>query len=150
MGVTVTLVSRRDEVVRSMQDIAAKRMEAACMTVRDETKQMLTGTRHGLRYKVPTTGKRIGEGRSKAGTGVWYTASAPGEAPAVRLGALRSSIDYAIHGAGRALVGEIGTPQLYGVHLEYGTIHMGARPWLRKTFEACTARIIELWRRPWF
>jgi hypothetical protein len=146
----VTLVSRRAETVKSLQDVAAQRMLGAVILVKNATVETLTGQRHGRMYKVPTTGRgRIGEGRSKAGTGVWYRASAPGEAPAVRLDALRGSVDYKVHGEGKTIMGDVGTRLPYGKYLEYGTLRMSARPWLRKTFEACTEQIVALWRRPW-
>lgn len=146
----VTLISRRAEVIRTLDGVAAERMKQAVISVRNETQEVLSGVRHGRRYKVPTTGTgRIGEGRSRPGTGVWYTASAPGESPAVRLGGLRASVDYHIAGVGRTIVGDVGTKLAYGASLEYGTERMSARPWLRKSFERTLDTILDIWRRPW-
>jgi hypothetical protein len=147
---TQSFVSHREEVVKSLKDAAAQRMLASVITVKNETTEMLSGQRHGRRYKVPTTGRgRVGEGRSIAGTGVWYTASAPGEAPANRLGGLRGSIDYKVHGEGQSLVGDVGTKLKYGAPLEFGTLRMSARPWLRKSFEKAMDAILGIWGKPW-
>ena len=37
----------------------------------------------------------------------------------------------------------------YGVHLEYGTSKMKARPWLRPSFERSLALVKEILGRPW-
>ena len=147
----MSFVSHRPEAVASIKAAAAQRMLAAVITVQNETKQTLSGQRHGKVYKVPTTGRgRVGEGRSIAGTGARYTASAPGESPAVRLGGLRNSIGYKVHNEGTRLLGDVGTKLEYGQHLEYGTLHISPRPWLRKSFENATGAVLELWRRRWF
>jgi len=152
MGIVMSFVSHRTEAVQSMNDVAAQRMEAACITVQGETQVTFAGERHGKRYKVPTTGKRKGSGRSKAGTGKWYTASKPGEAPAVRLGGLKSSIKYKIQNIGRKLTGDVGTKLPYGRALEYGypPNNLKARPWLRRSFESAEGRIVTIWRQRWF
>jgi len=151
----VSFVSHRSEAVASIKAAAAQRMLAAVITVQNETKQTLSGQRHGKRYKVPTTGRgRVGEGRSKAGTGVWYTASAPGEAPAPRMGfaGLQGSVRYNVHNEGTRLLGDVGTKLEYGRALEYGypPHNLAPRPWLRKSFENATGAVLELWRRRWF
>ena len=147
--ITVSLKSHVPEVVASIKAAAAQRMLASVITVKNETTEMLSGQRHGRRYKVPTTGTRVGEGRSIAGTGVWYTASAPGEAPANRLGGLRGSVDYKVHGEGKSLVGDVGTKLKYGAPLEFGTLRMSARPWLKKSFEKAMDAILGIWGKPW-
>jgi len=147
---SVKFISHRTEAVASIRDAAARRMEAACIEVKNTTKETLSGQRHGKVYKVPTTGRgRIGEGRSIAGTGVRYTASAPGEAPAIRLGGLRASVDYTVSGSGTRLTGDVGTPLKYGAPLEYGSLHISPRPWLKKSFEKSVGRILEIWGRKW-
>ena len=147
--ITVSLKSHVPEVVASIKAVAAERMLASVITVKNETTEMLSGQRHGRRYKVPTTGTRVGEGRSIAGTGVWYTASAPGEAPANRLGGLRGSVDYKVHSEGQNLVGDVGTKLKYGAPLEFGTLRMSARPWLKKSFEKAMDAILGIWGKPW-
>ena len=147
--ITVSLKSHVPEVVASIKAAASQRMLASVITVKNETTEMLSGQRHGRRYKVPTTGTRVGEGRSIAGTGVWYTASAPGEAPANRLGGLRGSVDYKVHGEGQSLVGDVGTKLKYGAPLEFGTLRMSARPWLKKSFEKAMDAILGIWGKPW-
>ena len=150
--ITVSLKSHVPEVVASIKAAAAQRMLASVITVKNETWNVLSGQRHGRRYKVPTTGRgRVGEGRSIAGTGVWYTASAPGEAPAARSGAagLLGSVKYKVHGEGQSLAGDVGTKLKYGAPLEFGTLRMSARPWLKKSFEKAMDAILGIWGKPW-
>ena len=164
MGMTMSFVSHRTEAVRAMNDVAAQRMEAACITVQGETQVTFAGQRHGKVYKLPTTRKSrfggalksgfvlSGGTQQKRGTGKRYTASAPGEAPAVRLGGLKSSIKYKIQNIGRKLTGDVGTKLPYGRALEYGypPNNLKARPWLRRSFESAEGRIVTIWRQRWF
>ena len=62
-----------------------KRGYQAANVLTNEVKKILSGQRSGRIYKVKKTG-----GKSKK-SGVVYTASAPGEPPAVRFGTLRTS-----------------------------------------------------------
>ena len=66
-------------------------------------------------------------------------ASAPGETPATDTGRLVSSVFAQI----QPLSAEVGTDVDYGTHLEFGTVKMGARPWLHPAFEALKKRIRE-------
>lgn len=71
-------------------------------------------------------------------------ASIPGEPPHVRTGALRNSVTHEVGDFEE--IARIGTNLPYGRHLELGTKHMPARPWLRRAFaetRAAVARIFE-------
>lgn len=73
-----------------------------------KVKQKLTGDRSGREYRI---GKR---GRT-------YTASAPGEPPASKSGALRQSITHTMpEWTGDIVSSEVGTAQPYARILEYG------------------------------
>jgi len=163
MGMTVSFVSHRTEAVASIKEAASQRMLAAVITVRNETREVLSGQRHGKVYKLPTTVKSKFEGelssafvlsggtQQKKGTGKRYTASAPGEAPADRTSNLKGKVKYSVRGEGQTLIGDVGTNVKYAAPLEYGypPRNLAARPWLRKSFENATDAILGIWRRPW-
>ena len=110
-----------------------KALTAACDQARNQIVQNLSGQRHGARYKVP-------------GTQTYYTASAPGEYPAVRLGDLKGRINFDRTGAER----KIGTPLDYGLALEKKPPDKGGREWLRPSLnQARPAMLAELHKR-WF
>lgn len=108
---------------------------AATQYMQGKLQETLSGNRSGRTYTVP-------------GTGVQYTASAPGEAPAVRLGDLRRSIDTKVERGDTKIEGYVGTDLDYGLYLERGTLHILPRPWLAPTFERErdeVQRILEEW-----
>lgn len=65
--------------------------------------------------------------------------SAPGEPPRLRLGTLRASVTHESRENG--MVQRVGTPLKYGYWLEWGTVKMKARPWLRPALRNNTAQI---------
>lgn len=93
------------------------------MAVRREAQDSMRGPKTGRRYRVPGTKRE-------------YTASAPGEAPAVRLGILRASI--LVHFLGKKHA-RVRTDQDNG--LETGTRKMAARPYLRPALDKVAARV---------
>ena len=137
MGIDVVYTSNLEEVMQKIDETARDRMFEAVNEVRNETFDTLTGPRSGRSYTVPGT-KRT------------YTASAPGEPPAQRLGELRQSITAVVEGEGKEVVGMVGTDKDYGPSLEFGTLKMAARPWLRKTFEKTEDKVKEIFTRLWF
>jgi len=120
MGIEIQFENHIDEVVAKIQGNLKTKMEDATMTVRNKAVEVLSGTRSGRQYYVPYT-KTL------------YTASAPGEAPAVATGRLRQSIATEVSQDG--LQGGVGTDLDYGLFLEQGTSKMQPRPWLRPSFE---------------
>lgn len=65
-----------------------------------------------------------------------HRASAPGQPPARRYGALANSIDFRYNGLmGRLMArgpsGIVYSSSEYAPHLEYGTVHMAPRPFMR-------------------
>lgn len=91
------------------------------ITVNNNVKRILTGTRSGRVYKVPATK-------------VKWQASAPMEAPAIRLGDLRQKYNYKVKKQGFKAIGYVGNPLKYAPMLEYGTQKMAPRPHLKKAF----------------
>lgn len=61
-------------------------------------------------------------------------ASAPGSPPAVQSGNLKNSIVAVPEGPMTWIVG-VGAGAEYGIHLEYGTSRMAARPFMLPSFE---------------
>ncbi len=137
MDIEIKLESNISEVMAKMTDVARSRMTEAVNEVRNITLQTLTGIRHGRIYTIPGTHKT-------------YTASAPGESPAQRLGELRQSVSQLVKGSGANLMGQVGTDKAYGPMLEYGTIKMAPRPWLRPSFEKAEGAIRAIFEREWF
>lgn len=127
-----------------------KRLKQAAIYVEGKIKDKLNQKGTGIEYgrgRTPTGRKRKS-----------HIASAPGNPPAVDTGRLRSSITYEVtSGAGSSMgsqgspsssdkIGKvsgdnsvsftiIGTNVGYAKPLEFGTVHIKPRPFLRKTLE---------------
>jgi len=118
----IKLTFHNKEIIKNLEQEGVKRMLQAVNEVRNTTLETLSGNRTGRTYRVP-------------GTQRFYTASAPGEAPASATGELRQSVSTAVEGEGRTVVGYVGTNKIQGKMTEYGTRNMAPRPWLRVSFE---------------
>jgi HK97 gp10 family phage protein len=71
-----------------------------------------------------------------------HVASAPGEAPAVDLGALINSIQTAMDGT----KGQVYTNMLYAVYLEFGTRKMAPRPFFTPAAEESRGNFVRKMR----
>ncbi len=136
MGAKVKLIFHTKEVVKSIEDTASKRMLEAVNEVRNVTLETLSGSRSGRTYYVPGT-KRT------------YTASAPGQPPAIATSDLFKSIKISVGSEGRDIVGIVGTDQKYGPMLEFGTRKMAPRPWLRRSFDNALPKVKQILSRKW-
>jgi hypothetical protein len=94
--------------------------------------KILRGPRTGKVYEIPGTNRE-------------YTASAPGEAPATRLGDLRTSYRFILK-KNEAL---IGSPLHYALDLEKGTYRIKPRPHLTKAFVKNRKAILSHLEGPW-
>lgn len=137
MGVEIVVIDNLKEVMGKIDETAFKRMIDAVNLVRNTTLETLSGARSGRIYKVP-------------GTQRTYTASSPGEPPAVMTGQLRQSIKSGVEGEGSKVVGFVGTETKQGLWTEFGTKKMAARPWLRLSFQRAEAEIKQIFLRLWF
>ena len=137
MGIEIELNTHFQEAIKAIEDHARERMEEAINEVRNETLETLSGNRSGRTYYVPGTHKT-------------YTASAPGEPPAVATGHLRQNIDKGVELEDTQVVGYVGTKDDYGPMLEFGTKKMAPRPWLRISFEKSETKIKQIFTRKWF
>ena len=137
MPIEIVFEERIDEAIKKIADHAEERMLEAVDEVRNATLETLSGSRSGRIYKVP-------------GTGVYYTASAPGEPPAGQLGDLRKSVKGGIEKEGKTVIGFVGSELLKASMLEMGTSKMLPRPWLRPSFEKSSDKIKEIFTKVWF
>lgn len=136
MGTEVKLVFHTKEVVKSIEDAAAKKMAEATQAVRTQVLETLSGQRSGITYYVPGTRKR-------------YTASAPGEPPAQATAELRQHIETSVGSEGKKVIGMVGTDKIQGKMTEFGTRNMAPRPWLRISFEKALPKIKSILGRKW-
>jgi hypothetical protein len=118
-----------DTILVKLQQNLKTKMEDATMAVRNKSLEVLSGTRSGRTYVIP-------------GTKVTYTASAPGEPPAVQTGRLRQSVATEISSDG--MVGKVGTTLDYGQELEQGRSNMAPRPWLKPSFEQSENEVMKI------
>jgi hypothetical protein len=134
MNTNIKLTFHDKEIIKNLEQDGAQRMLQAVNEVRNITLETLSGTRTGREYKVP-------------GTQVTYTASAPGEPPAVATGELRQSVSTAVEGQGRDVIGYVGSDSKHAAPMEYGTKNIAPRPWLRPSFEKALDKVKEILSR---
>lgn len=70
--------------------------------------------------------------------------SAPGEPPAVQTGRLKNSVKHYQMARGRWAVEQDGKIAPYGIHLEFGTAKMRARPFFRAAIYRAVKRLPKL------
>jgi HK97 gp10 family phage protein len=133
---SIKIVSRIPEAKAKIKDEAFQRMVKAVNAVRNETLVTLSGNRSGRTYFVPGTMKT-------------YTASSPGEPPAVATGQLRQSIKTSIEQVGLNIIGYIGSGIVYAPCLEFGTKKMSPRPWLKPSFEKSEPKLKDILGGTW-
>lgn len=136
MGVKTKMVFHTKEVIKKMEDTAMQRMLEVTNEVRNTTLETLSGDRSGRTYNVPGT-KRT------------YTASAPGEPPAVATAQLRESVRTEVSVEAGKITGRVGTELEKGRHLEFGTRYMKPRPWLRISFFKALDEVKSILSRKW-
>ena len=162
MKVTVTGPSL-DEITKNVsyqiQHQMANRSYRAANELRNSALIVLRGQRSGRRYKVPGTYRRQRDKVSgKMKNGRYYTASAPGEPPAVRTGTFRNSWQATARGPifgsyisriesdattdnGQHNLGEI---------LENGTSRMAPRPYKDRILDHAERKIVKIYSEPYF
>lgn len=130
---TVRFERNDKQIKRRIEDGVAGNEQAAANHLVRAIKKKLKGPRSGREYLVP------------GGKSATYTASAPGEAPAVATGdLLRSYQAVKKPGSGAWLVG---TPLKYARYLEMGTSEIRPRPHFRETASEETPTIVSILRR---
>lgn len=141
--VTVPLDTDMREIAEKIQHQMESRAVRASYELYNASQLVLRGQRHGRVYRVP-------------GTKRYYTASAPGEPPAVRTGAFRMSwqpksqrvfgtyfsrieSDYRV-GGGRYNLGDL---------LEDGTKRMAPRPYSDQIVQRAEKKINAIYSEPY-
>lgn len=138
MTEAIRFESNRVAVELRIAGEARSRVERAAELVRGEALQLMSGRKSGRRYRVPGT------------RGVWYTASAPGEAPAVPTGRLKGSVTREVRVTPEETVGLVGTALQYGAELEFGNRRVRPRPWLSPAFRNMRGRISDTLGGRWW
>ncbi|MGG4306739.1 HK97 gp10 family phage protein [Bacillus wiedmannii] len=121
-SVEVEFSSNMEQVKTQINAMCVQRVTDGTIHLQNQVKKTLTGSRSGKQYKIPHTSRK-------------YTASKPGEAPAVRTSDLLNSIKYNIKRSQSEVLGGVGSDLKKAICLENGTSNMEARPFLLKTFE---------------
>ena len=139
-----------NKTVEEIEQKAKQRGFQAANVLTNEVKKVLSGQRSGRSYKVKGTG-----GKAKK-SGVMYTASAPGEPPALRFGTLQKSFKrrtYADKIGSNLVVHAITESDLQvngyllGDLLENGTKRIAPRPFKQKTIDAALPKITQIFAR---
>lgn len=146
--VTIQYVHEIDQIVDSIKHQMERRSYLAANELRNASQLVLRGQRSGRQYRVPGTKQR-------------YTASAPGEPPAVRTGTFRRSwqpttlvVNYEADGAYISRI-ENDTRTDNGRHelaavLEEGTSRMAPRPYRDRILEEAEPEIFKIYSEDYF
>ena len=134
----------------------------AANELRNASQLVLRGRRSGRKYIVPGTGSMKYNKKTKTSkiTYRYYTASAPGEPPAVRTGAFRASWQRKSYVEGKSdsftVVTEIesmtrtdNNKYLLGEILENGTGNMDPRPYQEKIQKKALPGILRIYNEPY-
>lgn len=136
MAATIKLKLNTTELFRALDQGAPKRMYEAANELRNTVLETLTGKRTGRIYRVP-------------GTSRTYTASSPGEPPAIVTAELRQSVKASTEGNGRAVIGKVKATAKHALPLEFGTRNMAARPFMKPSFDKALPSIKTILSRKW-
>lgn len=151
-----------DNIVKEIGQEAESRAYRIANELANQTTRVLAGQRHGRRYIVPGTGRVIYNKRNHTAKITYrhYTASAPGEPPAVRTGMFRlswkrrtyidgrSGNDRVIHGVVESDL-RVKNGRLLGDLLEKGTGRMAPRPYKQRVIDAAKPKVRKIMREPY-
>ncbi len=144
-----------NKTIEEIEQKAKQRGYESANVLTNEVKKVLSGQRSGRVYKVNKTGGKPKKRKSQKG-GVTYTASAPGEPPALRFGTLQKSFkrrtygdkigsNFVIHAITESDLQVNG--YLLGDLLENGTKRIAPRPFKQKTIDAALPKIIQIFQK---
>lgn len=143
-NITVQFQAAIDDVVDQIKTQMEARSYKAANELRNASLLVLRGQRGGRSYRVPGT-KRD------------YTASAPGEPPAVRTGAFRMSWQPSAHVSFGSYISRIESDRrtdngryTLGQILEDGTSRMAPRPHHERIQEKAMPKIEQIYSQPYF
>lgn len=130
----------------------------ASLELRNSSQLVLRGQRSGRRYKVPGTYRRQRDKTDgKMKNGRYYTASAPGEPPAMRTGTFRNSWQPTSLVSDGRYISKIesdvmtdGGEHNLGEVLENGTTRMEPRPHHDRILQHAERAIVRIYEQPYF
>lgn len=157
-GIETQLQANIQQITTSIQKQMERRSYLAANELRNSALLELRGQRSGRRYKVPGTYRlQMDKATGRKKHGRYYTASAPGEPPAVRTGTFRNSWQpkaRRVYGSylsriesdvrtdnGKHNLGEI---------LENGTSRMAPRPHHDRILDRAEPKIVKIYSEPYF
>jgi len=146
-----------EKITESIKQQMEARSYKAANELRNAALLVLRGQRSGRRYKVPGTYRRqIDRATGTMRNGRYYTASAPGEPPAVRTGTFRNSWQPSAHVVFNSYISRIESDirtdngrYILGDLLEDGTSKMAPRPYKDRIIEKADSEIRQIFRRPY-
>lgn len=126
----------------------------AANIIRGAEQRVLQGQRSGRRYRLPYTGNKTKEERKKSGyKSPIYTASAPGEPPARRMGMLQlhwtPRVIPTITTRGVKVTAALESGEKYAAILENGTSKMAPRPFVDKIKKEAMPEIRKIFSEPY-
>jgi hypothetical protein len=127
----VSYQNQLPDLISMLPEEVEQRLQVAATLIESEVKEILTGQRHGRRYKIPATNRE-------------WTASNESEAPAVRLGELRRKYTGFVEGSGYYAEGIVASPTFYAPFLEFGTRKMAPRKHLSIAAANITPQLPEI------
>lgn len=140
---SVRLDDTVEQIVENIKQEMERRSYLAANELRNSALEVLRGQRSGRRYRAPSTKKH-------------YTASAPGEPPAVRTGVFRLSWQPTASKVFGSYISRIesdartdnGRHNL-GEILENGTSRMAPRPYEDRILEKAEPNIVKIYAEPY-
>lgn len=151
-----------EEIAKTVTTEVRHQMESrsyrAANELRNSALLVLRGQRSGRRYRIPGTHKRQRDkATGKMRNGRYYTASAPGEPPANRLGHFRLSWQANARNENGVYTSMIESDltvgkkkHLLGELLEEGTPKMKPRPHHERIQEHAEPKIFKIYDEPYF
>lgn len=151
-----------EEIARTVTTEVKQQMERrsylAANELRNSALMVLRGQRSGRRYKVPGTFRRQRDKvTGKMRNGRYYTASAPGEPPAVRTGTFRLSWQPEARVVMGSYISRISSDartdngqHTLGEILENGTSRMAPRPHHDRILQHAEKNIQRIYEQPYF
>lgn len=132
---------RVKDIEENINRQVASRGARAVNAIRNAELEVLKGQRSGRVYRKPYSRTT-------------YTASAPGEAPARRTGALRLGWNGRVKsnvtsGHSASIVAELESTTPYAGYLDNGTSRMAARPFTDRITEKAVPEIEKIYREPY-
>lgn len=158
---TKVLQDEWDKLSESIKHQMVSRGYRASNELRNASQLVLRGQRHGRKYIVPGTGSMKYNKKNHTAKITYrrYTASAPGEPPAVRTGAFRMSWMPRVmvdHTSGYSVISQVESGQrtdngthLLGEVLENGTGRMAPRPHHQAIQKKALPGILKIYNEPY-